>query len=143
MDPSGHMFLLQTVTETCQILHRMQLIRYNMNTEMLNPTDMGRIASNYYIQVKSMSLFMENLKPNIREEIFLYHMAHSSEFEQLEPRKDELQELKVLAEDCRFVEVDKGEINAPFAKVLLLFEAYLRQRPVRAFSLISDTAYIV
>jgi len=58
----------------------MQLIRYNEQSDAVFPTDMGRIASNYYINVDTMSYFMENLKPNIREEIFLYHLANANEF---------------------------------------------------------------
>jgi hypothetical protein len=42
---------------------------------------MGRISSNYYINVKTMSYFMENLKPHTSEEMFLYHLAHADEFE--------------------------------------------------------------
>lgn len=59
----------------------MQLIRYNEQNETVYATDMGRIASNYYINVKTMSYFMENLKPHTSEEYFLYHLAHADEFE--------------------------------------------------------------
>jgi replicative superfamily II helicase len=44
----------------------MQLIRFNEHTESVYSTDMGRIASNYYINVETMSYFMENLKPTLR-----------------------------------------------------------------------------
>ena len=58
----------------------MQLIRYNEQTDSVYSTDMGRISSNYYIQVETMSYFMENLKPNIRDMIFLLHLANANEF---------------------------------------------------------------
>lgn len=54
---------------------------------------MGRIASNYYINCDTMSYFMANLNPNIREEIFLLHLASASEFKQLDARKEEAEEL--------------------------------------------------
>jgi len=41
---------------------------------------MGRIASNYYINVETMSKFMENLKAHTTEELFMYHLASASEF---------------------------------------------------------------
>jgi len=41
------------------------------------------------------------------------------------------------------VEVDKTSFNESFTKVLVLFEGYLRHKQLKAFSLISDTAYIV
>lgn len=64
MDPSGHMVLLQKVTECVQKLNRARLIRYNKGTEQVYSTDMGRIASNYYINVETMNSFMSNLKPH-------------------------------------------------------------------------------
>jgi replicative superfamily II helicase len=104
---------------------------------------MGRIASNYYINVKTMSYFMENLKPHTSEEMFLYHLAHADEFEQLDARKEEFEELKLLMTDIRYVQVDKTCFNESHTKVLVLFEAYLRNLNLRTFSLISDLAYMV
>lgn len=75
MDPSGHSILLEQVTSSIQRLNRMHLIRYNIQTEGVFATDMGRIACNYYINCETMSYFMANLKPNCREALFLYHLA--------------------------------------------------------------------
>ena len=104
---------------------------------------MGRIASNYYINVDTMSYFMENLKPHTSDEYFLYHLAHADEFKQLEARKEEFEELKLLMNDIRYVTVDKTCFNESYTKVLVLLECYLRRINIRTFSLISDTAYIV
>lgn len=59
-DPSGHMVLLEKMTECVENLNRMRLIRYNRNTEGVNSTDMGRVASNYYINCETMGYFMAN-----------------------------------------------------------------------------------
>ena len=121
----------------------MQLIRYNEQNETVYPTDMGRIASNYYINVGTMSYFMENLKAHTSEEMFLYHLAHADEFKQLDARKEEFEELKLIMNDIRYVQVDKTCFNESYTKVLVLFEVYLRQINLRTFSLIADLAYIV
>jgi replicative superfamily II helicase len=105
--------------------------------------DMGRVASNYYINVETMSYLMANLKPQTSEEMFLYHLAHSTDFKQLDARKEEMEELKHMHSKLTFVDVDKGEINEAHAKVQILFENYLQKKPILAFSLISDTAYII
>ena len=86
---------------------------------------------------------MENLKPHTNEDYFLYHLAHADEFKQLEARKEEYDELKLLMNDIRYVIVDKTCFNESYTKVLVLFEAYLRKLNLRTFSLISDMAYIV
>ena len=82
------------VTEVVEGLNRAHLIRYNRGTEAVFSTDMGRIASNYYINVETMSYFMSNLRPNTREEMLLYHLAQATEFKQLDARKEEHNELK-------------------------------------------------
>ena len=86
--------LLEKITSCVENLNRARLIRYNRETEQVYATDMGRIASNYYINVQTMSYFMANLTPNTREEMILYHLAQASEFKQLEARKEEHAELK-------------------------------------------------
>lgn len=48
-----------------------------------------------------------------------------------------------LVPECQLVEVSKSNANEAPTKVLMLFEAYLKQRPLKTFSLISDMAYIV
>ena len=121
----------------------MQLIRYNEQTESVYPTDMGRIASNYYINCETMSYFMENLKANTREEMLMFHLAQASEFKQLEARKEEHIELQFLMNDIRFFEVEKASFNEGHTKVLVLLECYLRNLQLKSFSLISDMAYIV
>lgn len=142
LDPSGHMILLDKITKSVEKLNRMQLIRYNIQTEGVFPTDMGRIACNYYINCQTMSYFMSNFQPEQREPIFLYHLSQASEFKQLEARKDELEELKYLCNDVKFVEIDKEIYHEAHTKVLVLLECYLRKRTVKTFSLISDMAYI-
>ena len=69
------MILLEKVTEVVESLNRARLIRFNRSNETVYATDMGRIASNYYINVETMSYFMSNLRPNTREEMLLYHLA--------------------------------------------------------------------
>lgn len=136
------MILLDKVTQSVERLNRMQLIRYNTQTEGVFATDMGRIACNYYINCETMSYFMANLKAQIRESLFLYHLSQASEFKQLEARKEEHEELKYLCQDVTFVEIDKACFNEAHTKVLVLLECYLRKIPVKTFSLISDMAYV-
>ena len=104
---------------------------------------MGRIASNYYINTETMSYFMDKIKPTSRPEMILDYLAHATEFKQLDARKEETIELKSLVTECEIVEVDKTLFNEAPTKVLMLFEAYLKNRQLKTFSLISDMAYIV
>lgn len=142
-DPSGHLILLKRVTDIIEQLNRARLIRFNRETEQVYSTDMGRIASNYYINTDTMSYFMANLKPTTQPMAILDHLAHANEFKQLDARREEIPELGLLLPECELVEVSKDVVNEAPTKVLMLFEAYLKQRPLKTFSLISDMAYIV
>ena len=123
-DPTGHMVLLQKIHDVVDSLNQAHLIRFNRDTEQVYSTDMGRIASNYYINVETMSYFMANLKPNTREDMILYHLSQASEFKQLDARKEEQNELKVLVSECQIVDVDKTLFNEAHTKVQVHFEAY-------------------
>jgi activating signal cointegrator complex subunit 3 len=142
-DRGGHMLMYNIIMERVQNLNRMRLIRYNANGEQVNSTDMGRVASNYYINCETMGYFMANCLPNLTEERIMYHMAHATEFKQLDARKDEMEELKYLIGDLTLFEIDKNSYNESYAKVLILFECYLKQRTLKTFSLFSDMTYII
>jgi activating signal cointegrator complex subunit 3 len=143
MDPTGHLILLEKITECVKKLNRARLIRYNQSTEQVYSTDMGRIASNYYINTETMASFMANLKAHTQENMLLFHLAQATEFKQLEARKEEYEEMKQLCAETKYVEVDKQCFNEAHTKVLCLIEAYLKHRTIRTFSLISDMAYVV
>jgi replicative superfamily II helicase len=57
---------------------------------------MGRIASNYYVNAKTMKYFIDNININTPEEKLLFHLAHSDEFEQIRARPEEEEELMKL-----------------------------------------------
>jgi len=69
---------------------------------------------------------MINLKNVVRPEMILTHLAAASEFEQLEARKEEYEELKILCASPVYVEIDKKSYNEATTKVQILFECYLR-----------------
>lgn len=55
--------MYEKVREAALGLYRKGLIRFDQTSEALFPLDMGRVASNYYINVDTMSYFMASLKP--------------------------------------------------------------------------------
>jgi len=87
------MVLLKRVTAVIEQLNRARLIRFNRDTEQVYSTDMGRIASNYYINTETMSYFMDRIKPTTQPQSILDHLAHATEFKQLDARKEEVAEL--------------------------------------------------
>jgi len=103
---------------------------------------MGRICSNYYVDIESMNKFLVDIWQDMSEEDFIYLMAQSKEFAQLKGRPEEEEEMKNLHWYCS-LKVDKDEIMESYGKAMILIDAYLKGKEVKAFSLIADTGYIV
>ena len=55
-------FLQEILINAVTQLHNLRLIRHDQRTMFLNSTDLGRIASNYYIKTETMEHFCKELK---------------------------------------------------------------------------------
>lgn len=132
-------YMIQLVSQASARLNNYKLVKYFENTSQLSTTDMGRIASNYYVRVETMDYFIKNITISTPEEKLLYHMAHSSEFEQIRGRPEEEEELMKLYKECTHVEVEKEEVLLNYGKTLILLESYLRGAKIE----IADLSYIV
>jgi len=138
-DPSMTLYMMRMVSEASTRLHNYKLLKYFTNSEQLSTTDMGRIACNYYVNAKTMNYFNNQITINVPEEKLLYHMAHSSEFEQIRGRPEEEEELMKLFSECSFVDIQKDEVLLNYGKTLILLESYLHGSKVD----IADLSYII
>ena len=80
------------------------MVRYDPHSKLVNSTDLGRCASNYYIACETMDEFCTKLKifdddglfaTDVDEQLFMT-MAQSKEFEQLRVRREEIQDLRKI-----------------------------------------------
>ena len=74
------------------------MIRFDEQSGQLYQTEAGRIASHFYIKVTSMELFEEMMNRHMSLPEVLHVISHSSEFENIAPREDEMPELEALEE---------------------------------------------
>ena len=95
-DPGLNAYLFKLVSDTFHRLNSYKLVKYFTKADQVSTTDMGRISSNYYVNVKTMDYFIKNITVSTPEEKLLFHMAHSSEFEQIRGRPEEEEELTKL-----------------------------------------------
>lgn len=77
-DPGLNTYMFQLVSEACTRLHNFRMVKYFVEQDQLSTTNNGRIASNYYIESKTMNYFIKNININTPEEKLLLHMANSS-----------------------------------------------------------------
>jgi len=53
--------MLEKATQVCAKLDKYRLIRYQEQADIVSSTDMGRICSNYYVDIESMNLFLSKI----------------------------------------------------------------------------------
>ncbi|POW10357.1 hypothetical protein PSHT_08764 [Puccinia striiformis] len=147
-------------------LNQIGMINFDQVTGSLDPTELGRIASKYYIKHSTIEIFNQLFRPKMTEaDVSLSHphplksssgvdaiahvgsyiqvlamLSQSVEFDQIKVRDSELDELEQLQEKapCQV----KGGPTATAGKVSILLQAHVSRAYVEDFALVSDTAYV-
>eukprot|EP00002_Diphylleia_rotans_P001075 TRINITY_DN10590_c0_g1_i1.p1 TRINITY_DN10590_c0_g1~~TRINITY_DN10590_c0_g1_i1.p1 ORF type:complete len:1715 (+),score=334.69 TRINITY_DN10590_c0_g1_i1:82-5226(+) len=121
-------------------LDKCQMIRFNSRTGSFGVTDLGRIASHYYVDYLTIKKFNELLNPQMTEEDVLFALSQAHEFENIKLRDDEMDELKMLELQSRFI--PRGGAENEHGKTNILLQAHVSRIPVQSFSLTSDSSYV-
>ncbi|KAH9455795.1 hypothetical protein Pst134EB_012031 [Puccinia striiformis f. sp. tritici] len=121
-------------------LNQIGMINFDQVTGSLDPTELGRIASKYYIKHSTIEIFNQLFRPKMTEADVLAMLSQSVEFDQIKVRDSELDELEQLQEKapCQV----KGGPTATAGKVSILLQAHVSRAYVEDFALVSDTAYV-
>ncbi|GAA6006189.1 hypothetical protein JCM10207_000556 [Rhodosporidiobolus poonsookiae] len=118
-----------------------QMLKYDTDLGTLTSTDLGRIAARYYIRDKSIEIFNKLFRPRMSEADILALIASSVEFEQIQVRENEVEELKKLIETACPCQV-KGGTESSAGKVNVLLQTYISRAYVDDFALVSDMGYV-
>ena len=126
-------------TAAC-LLEKSHLIRYDRKSGALQPTPMGRIASQFYLSHKSMALYGRQLRSNMTDIDLLRLFSLSGEFTHITVRQEEKLELSKLA--AKVPIPVKENPSEPSAKVNILLQAYISRLKLDGFALVADMAFI-
>lgn len=129
------------VIDAALVLQKSQMIIFNETTEELRAKDVGRIASQYYVLQTSVEVFNNLMRPRATEADVLKMISLSGEFDNIQSRDSESQELTRLREEGVQTEVAGGN-DDPHAKTNILLQSYISRARVEDFTLISDSAYV-
>ncbi|XP_050384241.1 DExH-box ATP-dependent RNA helicase DExH12-like [Argentina anserina] len=122
------------------ILEKNNLIKYGGRSGYFQFTDLGRIASHYYITHGTISAYNMDLKPTMGD-IELYRLfSLSEEFKYVNVRQDEKMELVKLFERVPIPVMES--LEDPSCKINVLLQAYISQLKFEGFSLTQDMVYI-
>ena len=88
-----------TGTHVEQTLDSCMMVRYDRRSGNLGVTNLGRIASHFYISHGTIEAFNSMLAPHLSGPDALHVLCSASEFDQLKARPEELPELDQLMHD--------------------------------------------
>ncbi|KDQ64892.1 hypothetical protein JAAARDRAFT_241277 [Jaapia argillacea MUCL 33604] len=129
----------QLITFAAQKLAKARMIDFDPATGAFTIRDVGRIAAKYYIRHSSIEIFNEQFRPRMTEADVLAVLCMSTEFDQIQVRDSEMQELEQLLE--RAPCIVKGGTDTSQGKVNILLQGFISRDRVEDFALVSDTAY--
>ncbi len=122
------------------LLDKHNLIKYDRRTGQFQVTDLGRIASHYYVTYTTIATFNEHLKPTMGEIELLRLFSLADEFKYLIIREEEKLELAKLLE--RVPIPIKESIEEPTAKINALLQAYISNLKLEGLAMTSDMVYV-
>ncbi|DBA74615.1 TPA: DExH-box ATP-dependent RNA helicase DExH12 [Trebouxia sp. C0005] len=122
------------------ILDKNNLIKYDRRTGNFQVTDLGRIASHYYVTHHTIATYNEHLKPTMGDIELLRLFALSDEFKYIIVREEEKLELAKLID--RVPIPVKEALDEPTAKINVLLQAYVSQLKLEGLALSSDMVYV-
>ena len=128
------------VHSAATLLDRAHLINYDRKSGSFQVTDLGRVASHYYITHDTIMTYNDHLKQYMTDIEIFRLFSLSSEFTNVIVRQEEKQELEKMIE--RVPIPVKESMEDPTAKVNVLLQVYISRLKLDGFALISDMVYV-
>ena len=128
------------IHSAAMILEKAGLVKYDKKAGRLQSTDLGRIASHYYITHSSMLTYNNFLQPSIGTIELFRLFALSNEFKYIPVRQDEKLELAKLLGRVP-IPVKEG-MEEPQAKINVLLQAFISRLKLEGLALMADMVYV-
>ncbi|ETW75698.1 hypothetical protein HETIRDRAFT_460980 [Heterobasidion irregulare TC 32-1] len=122
------------------LLEKCHLIKYERASGRFQSTELGRIASHYYVTHNSMATYNQHLKPTMSTLELFRVFALSNEFKLIPVRQEEKLELGKLLERVP-IPVKEG-VEEPASKINVLLQAYISQLKLDGFALVADMVFV-
>ena len=119
-DPYLEQRRIDLIHSAATILDRNHLIKYDKQTGAFQVTDLGRVASNYYITHQSLAAFNDYLKPTLSDIELFRVFSLSSEFKNISVREEEKIELAKLIDKVPIpIKVSSLNVSAYILEIFL------------------------
>jgi pre-mRNA-splicing helicase BRR2 len=122
------------------VLEKASLVKYDKKSGRLQSTDLGRIASHYYITHNSMLTYNIHIQPSVSPIELFRVFSLSDEFKYIPVRQDEKLELAKLL--GRVPIPVKESVDEPHCKINVLLQAYVSRLKLDGLALMADMVYV-
>lgn len=139
-DPTLEIRRTNLIHSAAVLLEKNNLIKYDRKTGSFQSTELGEVASHFYISHKSISIYNQQLRPQMSDIELFRLFSSSSEFSNMMVRREESLELQKMIQ--RVPIPIKESFDEPCAKVNTLLQIYISRLKLEGFALISDMTYI-
>ena len=122
------------------LLQKNNLIKYNIKTGELIPTQLGKVSSYYYIKYPSIGIYNQNLSENMTEIDIFRLFSLSNEFCLIPIREEEKKEIEKLMYKVPIP--IKGSLEEPSTKINILLQCYISNIKLENYAISSDMIFI-
>ncbi|KRY35927.1 Activating signal cointegrator 1 complex subunit 3 [Trichinella spiralis] len=140
-DPELIEYRRSIIVDAARQLESLRMIRFDETNGYFFPTDLGRIASLYYINCNTVETFSRSISDSMTDQDILHVISSASEFSQLVVRDKELSELDELKKYCK-LPIGVGCENVA-GKVNVLAQCCIVRAETKTFSLSCDCNYVL
>lgn len=150
-DPNLRDHFGNVIREAAMQLDQNKMIRFDMATEYLNSTDLGRIASNFYVKYETIQLLNEAEKgvglpvtftSFMPDDMVIGLISMSTEFANLKCREEEIGDLEELMSYGCMMNVRGGGLASVAGKVNVLLQSLISRTSTRNSALMSEQLYV-
>ncbi|RKP18260.1 Sec63-domain-containing protein, partial [Rozella allomycis CSF55] len=130
----------ELIHSAAMVLDKTSLIKYDKKSGNFSVTELGRIASHYYISYSSMEVYNQHLKPTMGDIDIFRVFSLSKEFKYIPIRPEEKLELNKLIEKVPIP--IKESVEEASSKINVLLQSYISQLKLEGFAMVADMVYV-
>uniref|UniRef100_A0A672R3M5 Activating signal cointegrator 1 complex subunit 3 n=1 Tax=Sinocyclocheilus grahami TaxID=75366 RepID=A0A672R3M5_SINGR len=140
IDPLLERRRMDLVHTAATVLEKNNLVKYDKRSGNFQVTDLGRIASHFYITHESIMTYNQLLKPTLSEIELFRVFSLSSEFRNITVREESIEEPS--AKICSLMIVSLKFNVTSVSQINVLLQAYISQLKLEGFALMADMVYV-
>uniref|UniRef100_A0A1I7T7W5 SEC63 domain-containing protein n=1 Tax=Caenorhabditis tropicalis TaxID=1561998 RepID=A0A1I7T7W5_9PELO len=150
-DPNLRDHFGNVIREAAMQLDQNEMIRFDLATECLNSTDLGRIASNFYVKYETIQLLNEAEKgvglpvtftAFMPDDMVIGLISMATEFANIKCREEEIGDLEELMSYGCMMNVRGGGLASVAGKVNVLLQSLISRTSTRNLALMSEQLYV-